>query len=154
MGRRQAAHQAPKGNNVRPFFFFCLQFNSSFSQHIAPWWSGKVRAMLVLSSHLSSDWKRIERLGRVIESRLVSQSATKQSGEYQGKHTRHLETDRAHDKQQRATLPFAIVDACCKHLLSLVWLLWGGGRTKGRSFGWNSPSVQKSRLKGRSWNYM
>lgn len=30
--------------------------------------------------------------GRVIESRLVSQSATKQSGEYQGKHTRHLET--------------------------------------------------------------
>lgn len=55
--------------------------------------------------------------GRVIESRLVSQSATKQSGEYQGKHTRHLETDLAHGKQQRGTLPFAVGDACCKHLL-------------------------------------
>lgn len=63
--------------------------------------------------------------GRVIESRLVSQSATKQSREYQGKHTRHLETDLAHDKQQRGMLPFAVGDACCKHLLCDYY--WEGG---------------------------
>lgn len=58
--------------------------------------------------------------GRVIESRLVSQSAAKQSGEYQGKHTRHLEADLAHDNLQRGALPFAIVDVCRKHLLPPV----------------------------------
>lgn len=86
-------------------------------------------------------WVLTERLGRVIESRLVSQSVTKQSGEYQGKHTRHLETGPAHRKQQRGSPPFAARVNDSKHPPSLLWLLRGGLRAKGEELGVKSSSL-------------